>query len=286
MVEPGALIATLAGGAVSLSAIGLLRPRREQTLSRRSQRRAHTHVSDNPRQRVPDSHGSEDVSAGDTLVTPDYGGVSGSVDSIVREIAHSLNTPLAQIEATILAINPESKDQRAKISEMLDAARICKSFLSAFREIATVSGDAEAWEPDSVSRSLKAAADVYADRTGKTFDLKVNAPDRIPGYDNNYIIAIMLPVLENAIEAVESSGVVEVEILIGRDANIISVSNDTSLASLPERIYEPEFTTKPGHWGYGLAVVRRLVSARPNADVRHDLRDGRVFCIISLPRRP
>jgi signal transduction histidine kinase len=287
VADPSALLATLAGGAVALAAITALRPRRERAAARRVERRTATYMGEDFGRRVPLGDDTEETPAGDTTVTTHRAGATGRPveESIVREIAHSLNTPLAQIEATILAFEPQSEEQKKKISSLLDAARICKSFLAAFREVATISGDAEAWQPESLSSSLKAAANVYGSRIEKEFRLRVNVPDRIPGYDNNYILAITLPVLENAIEAVEPNGSVEVKSLLEPDASIISVSNETSIAFLPEDIYEPEYTTKPGHSGFGLAVVRRLVAGRPDAGVRHDVRDGRVVCTVNLPRR-
>ena len=94
---------------------------------------------------------------------------------------------------------------------MLDATQICKSFLAAFREVASVSRDAGAWEPASLSHSLKAAANVYGNRVRKEFQLQVDMPDRLPEYDNNYVLAILLPILENAIEAVTRNGNVEMD---------------------------------------------------------------------------
>jgi signal transduction histidine kinase len=282
MADPSAIIATLTGAGVALVAIVALRPRRERP-ARRIERRIATYSGNDRKRRVKLDDTTKDTPGDSKTVTPYRADVVvGPTDgSIVREIAHSLNTPLAQIEATILAIEPQSE----KISGILEAARICKSFLAAFREVATVSGDAEAWEPESLSGSLKAAADVYGSRVEKELHLRVNVPDRIPEYDNNYILAIMLPILENAIEAAEPSGSVEVEALTGPDANIILVSNDSLIKFLPEDIYESEYSTKSGHSGFGLAVVRRLVAARPGASVRHDVNAGRVVCTVNLPRR-
>jgi signal transduction histidine kinase len=281
VVDPSALLATFGGGIAALVAIAVLRPRRRATALQYDLTAA-ANVSDNPPQPISSTR---DASSSGAPLTPQYFSAPGSVESIVREISHSLNTPLAQIEATILAIDSNTEGQRKTKRDLLDAAQICKSFLAAFREVATVSGDAEAWEPKSLSDSLRAAAKVYGSRAGKKFRLEVNMPDRFPDYDNNYVVAIMLPVLENAIEAVTRDGDVEVIGLPQTNANVISVSNSTSIQFLSEKIYDPEYTTKPMHSGLGLAVVRRLVEARPDASVKHELQDGRVVCMINLPRR-
>lgn len=282
MTDPNALLASLVGGIAALAAIIALRPRRQRVVMRQDERRAARDATDSPHIRNPRDRNPADRSA---PMMPQRVSTRDPVESIVREITHSLNTPLAQIEATILALEVQSEEQKRAASGVLDATQICKSFLAAFREVASVSRDAGAWEPASLSHSLKAAANVYGNRVRKEFQLQIDMPDRLPEYDNNYVLAILLPILENAIEAVTRNGNVEMVGLPQKEANVISIGNDTVINVLSDRIYEPDFTTKPGHSGFGLAVVRRLVEARPDASVRHDLENGRVICVVKLPRR-
>ena len=156
------------------------------------------------------------------------------LESIIREIAHSLNTPLAQIEATVLALKVHSEEQKRAIGGLLDATQICKSFLAAFREAAVSVEGCGSVGACSLSDSLKAAAKVYGTRVRKEFQLQVDMPDRLPEYDNNYVLAILLPILENAIEAVTQNGKVMMVGLPQKEANVISISNDTVIKTLPD----------------------------------------------------
>jgi signal transduction histidine kinase len=270
MTDPVALMSALTGGAVAVVTIAALRPR-QQRVAEPSSRSANE----------PTVPKEEPVRPAEPVIRE-----ASSDAAIVREIAHSLNTPLAQIETTLLTMEPGPEENRDKVGSMLDATRICKSFLAAFREVATLSRDADTWEPASLSASLTSAAGIYGTRSAAQFTLHATVPEGIPGYDNNYLLALALPILENAIEAVTPAGSVGVACRLG-ETNIIQISNDASITELTDEIYEAGYTScKDGHSGFGLAVVRRLLSARPGATLRHEVRGGqRVVFTIELPRR-
>lgn len=209
--------------------------------------------------------------------------------SITREIAHSLNTPLAQIEAGVLSMRGTSDEQRRKLDGILDGVRICKSFLAAFREVATLTRDSHAWSPDSLRAALRAAAAVYADRGGRRPAMEVQMPDSVPGYSNNFVMAVLLPLLENAVEAVPVTGTVSVhgepigDIFRLSVSNSLSESNNSAESTLPDDIYRVGYTTKRGHDGLGLPAVCHLLGGR-DARISHWVEDGQAMFTIDLPR--
>jgi signal transduction histidine kinase len=203
--------------------------------------------------------------------------------AVAREISHSLNTPLAQIEAGVLSMSDVTAEQRRKLDGILDAVGICKSFLAAFREAATLAPDSEAWSPDSLGDALRAAAALYAARAGGEPKVEVRAPQSLPGYSNNYVMAVLLPLLENAMEAVPPDGSVSVHVRRATEGFRLSVSNDTIETGLPNSVYRVGYTTKQGHDGLGLPSVRRLLALR-EAHIGHGVADGRTTFTIDLPR--
>lgn len=202
---------------------------------------------------------------------------------IIREMAHSLNTPLAQIEASVLSIRGTTSEQRRKLDRILEGVRISKSFLAAFREVATLTRDSQAWSPDSLCEALRAAAAVYMERGGHDRAIEVQVPDSVPGYSNSFVMAILLPLLENAVEAVSTTGTVSVQAEPVGDIFRLCVRNDSAESALPTGIYREGFTTKPGHDGLGLPAVRRLLTSR-EARISHQVEDGQVIFTIDLPR--
>jgi signal transduction histidine kinase len=203
--------------------------------------------------------------------------------SIIREIAHSLNTPLAQIEAGVLSMRGTTDEQRRKLDGILDGVRICKSFLAAFREVATLTRDSQAWSPDSLREALRAAATVYVERSGRDTAIEVQVPDSFPGYSNSFVMAVLLPLLENAVEAVRGAGTVAVRGESVGDNFRLTVRNNIAESTLSDEIYRVGYTTKPGHDGLGLPAVCRLLAWR-DARIGHRVEDGRVMFTIDLPR--
>ncbi len=125
-----------------------------------------------------------------------------SYDSLTREISHSLNTPLAQIEAAALTLKGlRSGDISAQLSRILEGVSVCKSFLYAFRGLSQVAATSSGWFPASLLQAVKSAATVYIDREGAAVEVVADLPDEIEGYNNNYVLALVLPLLENAVEA-------------------------------------------------------------------------------------
>lgn len=203
--------------------------------------------------------------------------------SIVREISHALNTPLAQIEVGALSMQGTTDEQRRKLENILDGVRICKSFLAAFREVATLTRDSHAWSPDSLNTALRAAATFYADRSGHHPIIDVQVPDTVAGYSNSFLMAVLLPLVENAIEAVGKTGTVSVASRVKEGVHHIDVRNDGPTQVLPHTIYDVGFTTKSGHDGLGLAAVRRLLMRR-DAHISHQVSNGQVIFTIDLPK--
>ncbi|MFJ7298151.1 ATP-binding protein [Streptomyces collinus] len=203
--------------------------------------------------------------------------------AVVREIAHSLNTPLAQIEASVLSIRGTNEEQHRKLNGILEGVRICKSFLAAFREGATLARDSQAWSPDSLRSALRAATALYAAPDGNRPKVEVHMPRSVPGYSNNFVVAVLLPLLQNAVEAAPAHGTVSVHADDTGDGVRLRVSNDTVETGLPDSIYHVGFSTKEGHDGLGLPSVRRLLASR-DARISHLVADGRVTFTIDLPR--
>src|ERR1022692_138509 len=92
--------------------------------------------------------------------------------AFIRELAHSLNTPLSQIEAAALLLQEAPKQEstatassRSPASRIYQSAEICKAFLSAFMQITKVASQTSKWNPKSLEESLAAAAELYAERS-------------------------------------------------------------------------------------------------------------------------
>jgi len=92
----------------------------------------------------------------------------------------------------------------------------------------------------------------------------------IEGYANSDVIAILLPVIENAIEAARPATVVTIAYsLLDDGEHRLRVSGESMNEPGSDRIYEAGFTTKDGHEGLGLAAARSLADRFPGAGLTH-----------------
>lgn len=215
---------------------------------------------------------------------------SSSSATIMREISHSLNTPLSQIEAANLSMKELYKSKDLGIFEFSDytsaiqsSLNICKSFLAAYRELVLVASSSSFWSPKSLTSALSSAFDVYKRKENKNLTLSIDISEDIPGYSNNYLISVLLPLIENAVESSGSDNEVKI---VGQKSNsiyIISVINATKEPPTSDVIYDDSYTTKPSHEGMSLSIVKHLISSNRNASISHKVDSNLVTFQIKLP---
>jgi signal transduction histidine kinase len=202
-------------------------------------------------------------------------------EPLVRELTHSLNTPLAHLEASLISLPPSPKT-----TTMLASVRVCKSYMAAFRRVATLARDAEAWQPESLGSMLKQAADLYRVQLGADVAFSIDLPSTIPGYGNNAVLAILLTLLENAIEETPAGSTISVSASMDGETWLLEITNDLHPGhTLDEDIYQRNVTTKPGHEGLGLDAVRNILATQAGTDLSHRCTDDRVTFIVRLPGR-
>jgi len=153
-----------------------------------------------------------------------------------------------------------------------------KAILVAYRDLAAIAKSSDAWNPASLSESLTAAATTLQSARGPDApSIEVRVPHVIEGYANSDVIAILLPVIENAIEAARPATVVTIAYsLLDDGEHRLRVSGESMNEPGSDRIYEAGFTTKDGHEGLGLAAARSLADrfSRRRLDSRLHRHEG------------
>jgi K+-sensing histidine kinase KdpD len=208
---------------------------------------------------------------------------------LIREISHSLNTPIALIESSILTLgaNNQTHDGDSMFSQTIDSIQtslnICKSVLAAYRELVLVATSATLWSPESVSDAIESASKVYVKNSGKSLRVHVDMPTSIKGYSNNYVVSLLLPLIENAVDASPEGAQLSVRGRVGERNFNVEIENATNAPPQSDQIYENGFTTKDKHEGTGLSVVQYLLSAQRGASISHVSTDDSVVFKIVLP---
>ncbi|MEU7934307.1 ATP-binding protein [Micromonospora echinofusca] len=203
--------------------------------------------------------------------------------SLVRELAHSLNTPLLSIEALALTARA-TQGASPETDATLDAVNVCKSFIMAFQELTSVVEGANGWAPESLKSSVEGAFKVYSRQSNNSVVGSISLPDSVRGYSNNFLVALLLPLLENAIEASPPGGVVTLD-WAESDSLVFRVKNHFEGAAPGMEVYADGHSTKSGHQGIGLSTVSRLVKTYRNGSVVHKVTGDSIQFTITLPRR-
>lgn len=188
---------------------------------------------------------------------------------ISKEMAHALKTPLARINvlsdimASEAAIDP---DRARHLSGIKSAVQVCQYYLDAFRSLlagTSIAGGDEA----KFKTSLKNALLTYVSASSKEIGVLVDAPERIRALPTYYAIAVLLPLVENAVEASADGDLIE--ITITESDNLIEAVIENSFhGKRPNNsIFKDGYTTKggSGNEGLGLGIVKNFLSGLPQS---------------------
>jgi len=207
--------------------------------------------------------------------------------SLIREISHALNTPLSHIEAGLLTLDSEATDlQQQDLQERLDniliGVQACKSVIAGFRELILSAKSTTTWSPSSLREAISGVASVDAARDHRVTSVDVQLPEVIAGFSNNYLVALLLPLIENAVESAKEDTALSISSRMDTEHLFLDVTSTPSALPVSNQIYADGFSTKPGHTGTGLSIVKRLLSGKRGAGVSHNIEGEKVTFTITL----
>ena len=213
----------------------------------------------------------------------------GENAQLIREISHSLNTPISQIEAGLINLEFEgtkfaaiNKDYPEIIKSVKTSIELCKAILASYRELVLVAKSSTVWNPKSLKEIIDGSFIIYVKKIDKKFKIQNNLPNDILGYSNNYITSLLLPLIENAIEAGIPDTEIEITYKMITEKIEIEVSNFSD--NIPnDNIYEDSYTTKENHSGTGLSIVQHLLTAYKGAQIAHKIQGNHITFTLILP---
>ena len=113
-----------------------------------------------------------------------------------------------------------------------------------------------------------------------------NVPNTFEGYSGNYVYALIIPLLQNAIAASPEGGNIQIECEEDAGEYKIHITNDCC-QNLPDlqQLNKPGFSSKNNHEGIGLQTVRNLLSLVKTGSLSFDIIDNTVKATIQLKKR-
>lgn len=188
---------------------------------------------------------------------------------ILRGIGHDLLTPVARLQLYLAALekNIDMEQNADTISEMKDSLKRVTTFASQVKTLKESSPSKESTELVSIlSEEVKNLKDIeQISEKSISLEFNCNASVIHSPFSKTEISRILLNLVQNAADASIKGSLVSIEAGIAEGKSYFSVSD--SGCGIPEefrsRIFDPDFTLKPGTGtGLGLAIVKYICDQR------------------------
>ncbi|MCA1785516.1 MAG: hypothetical protein LC657_05980, partial [Desulfobacteraceae bacterium] len=213
-----------------------------------------------------------------------------AVGELAAGIAHEIRNPLSSVKgmATYFkaryAQDPEARDAAAVMVQETDRLNRVISELLEFARPSEINARPADINP-VLDHSLRLVRQEAAE---KNIDIRIAKGRNLPhaDIDSDRFIQCLLNLYLNAIQSMESSGILKVTSSRGTEENIVIQVQDSGpgidRADLA-KIFDPYFTTKASGTGLGLAIVHKIVeSHNGHITVKSTPEEGTVFTI-TLP---
>lgn len=179
---------------------------------------------------------------------------------IIRDINHTIATPLSQIKVNSELIRSKEKPSEMKVyaGRISRQAEICSCVIQGYRDLVANPDDTSTI---NLNQQLLNAFEIYRHNYNKSllkFDLHID--DSILNYSPAIIISILTPLLENAVSAASEGSSVSIKGSVSKEGYLVSVKNKCDQVPNNSDLDKAGFSTKPNHNGIGLEAVRTLLT--------------------------
>lgn len=210
----------------------------------------------------------------------------------VRELSHALGAPLVQIQSytrLLKRFSPadprETEDFERYRTGVLSGVALCQALLTGYKRLEELATPRAALDED-LGLTARLLADFFSASGAGAVELHVDGDLKTTGYSSTLLMVLASPLLENALDEVSTEGET---VLFGVSRTesdlVVSVSNPVDRTVNPHQAIADGFSTKPGHEGIGLTVIKRIIDSIGGAlELAPD--NGRFTARITLPASP
>ena len=214
---------------------------------------------------------------------------------VARRVAHEVKNPLTPIQLSAQRLKKrygqklgaEDGQVFEECTDMIiDQVEGLKRLVNAFSSYARMPTPQLAM--NDIRQIVEDSISLYKD-TQKGVDIIFQGAADIPPFqfDKEQMKRVMINLFDNAIDAIQGKGRVEVGLFFDRSRGVVEIKVADDGQGIPQehrtRVFEPYFSTKKHGTGLGLAIVSDIVGDH-NGSVRVEERDpGGSRFIIELP---
>ncbi|MAG58394.1 MAG: hypothetical protein CMJ83_19065 [Planctomycetes bacterium] len=215
---------------------------------------------------------------------------------MARQVAHEIKNPLTPIMLSAQQLRKAHEDRHAAFDEILsDSVDTIVDQCEGLRRIASdfaafASFPKRNLKPHDLAELVETAVGVYQPRVQT--DVSVSCGIRTPKglkvvIDKDEFRRVFLNLFNNAMEAMEDGGRLDVRTVLAPDGRVRIEVKDTGCGIPAEdhhRLFEPYFSTRTGGTGLGLAICKRIIQEHNGTiEVESEIGSGTTF-VISLPQ--
>ncbi|MDR2039962.1 MAG: GHKL domain-containing protein [Bacteroidales bacterium] len=209
--------------------------------------------------------------------------------NFIREIFHCLMTPISQMDAALMNVEASILIKEPIVERNLKSIKagieLSKSFLVAYRQLAFFAYNNQDEDRINIVDGINSAELLYQEVNKKEVEYEhINIPKTIDGYSSNFILAILLPLIENAICAAKDKSVLKIQFIEDSNEWLLKITNSTAISINKENLYKVGYSSKAGHTGTGLSIVRNLIANIENSSVNFDVIEGLVITTLIIPK--
>lgn len=210
-----------------------------------------------------------------------------SCQNQIRELFHALETPIAVTEMAISNLNSSfdnlTEEQLKKIYKIENNIKIMKCILYAYRELTfmTIRNHENAFLPlPTIVYSMKGFLFEHYNEVEIEYD---GFPDTIPDYSTNLITILILPLLQNAMEATPKEKKINISYFHIDDYNVIKIQNYCIQPPSQSNLNKEGYSSKGNnHVGSGISIVKRI-SSTAGILFSISVKNKQVIAILNLP---
>jgi signal transduction histidine kinase len=183
----------------------------------------------------------------------------------MRELFHSFMTPLSAVDTSINIVDISKNDDdfekvfKQEWNSIKIEMQVIKALLYAYRGLAMLNFNSEEcninlnhaitdlirWLSTENKKTI-----IVKNEINKYFKESIN-------YSSQFLIALFLPLLQNAVEASPKDGEITLKSIDHEEKSIIEIKN-SSLVKVDDATLQNKESTKDSHEGLGLSTVNQL----------------------------
>ncbi len=185
-------------------------------------------------------------------------------EKVIRMIAHEVNNSMAGVSSTLDMVGCEIPEESSLVELLVISSDRCQNlsrFITKFADVVKIPDPQLISIPlDEFIMNNSRLFESQASGRDIEFRFNLNSSDREVLLDPILMEQVVINIIKNGIEAIETSGVIELTTSQNPLQLVISNSGAAIPIETQQNLFSPFFSTKPDGQGIGLIMVRDILN--------------------------